>query len=430
MMPSNDWEVINDDWAEHDFCAGAQQGDWYPEIIASRYGFPSNLADFIRKAQLANYECFRAMYEGRFAKLFHPATGVITWMSHPAQPSFVWQLYSHDLEPNASLYGTRKACEPLHIQLNQSNWHLMVINNTAAPLTGAKAKASIYNLDGTLQSTHAESLAAGPSAATDLGALAFPSNLAPVHFIKLELRDSKDRLVSENFYWRELPERQDDLQALNTLPTVALEVHASRHDSAGKCLIGATVRNPTQSVALMAHLQLRKAHSGQRVLPVFYSDNYLSLLPGETKTLTIEAASADLEGDAPVLAVDGWNVTVNPVPASGAKRVQVVPNTDAQLLGAASTPGNSLTETVSINCGGGPVGFFRFGAPSLGVFARDWDFKGGSGGWTTNAIRRQCAQGGATRGLSERALGQMHLHAPGQEGIELYRAPAFCRGEA
>ena len=40
-----------------------------------------------RSAQLANYEAFRAMYEGRFAKLFHPSTGVLTWMSNPAQPS-------------------------------------------------------------------------------------------------------------------------------------------------------------------------------------------------------------------------------------------------------------------------------------------------------------------------------------------------------
>ena len=183
-----------------------------------------------------------------------------------------------------------------------------------------------------------------------------------------------------------MPERQDDLQALNTLPTVALEIEASRHDSAGKCLIGATVRNPTKSVALMAHLQLRKAHSGQRVLPVFYSDNYFSLLPGETKTLSIEAAAADLGGETPLLAVDGWNVTVNPVPGSGAKRVQVVPNTDAQFLGAASSPATPLTETLSINCGGGPVGFFRFGAPSLGVFARDWDFKGGSGAATSSVI--------------------------------------------
>ena len=72
MMPAKDWEVINDDWAEHDFCAGAQAGDRYPDIITSRYGPLASLADFVRKAQLANYECFRAMYEGRFAKLFQP----------------------------------------------------------------------------------------------------------------------------------------------------------------------------------------------------------------------------------------------------------------------------------------------------------------------------------------------------------------------
>jgi hypothetical protein len=416
MMPSEDWEVINDDWAEHDFCAGAQQGDWYPQIISSRYGFPSSLADFTRKAQLANYECFRAMYEGRFAKLFHPATGVITWMSHPAQPSFVWQLYSHDLEPNASLYGTRKACEPLHIQMNQNDWHLMVINNTASTLTGAKAKTSIYNLDGTLQSSHTETITAGPSAATDLGALAFPSNLSPVHFIKLDLRDSKDRLVSENFYWRELPERQDDLQALNTLPTVALEIEASRHDSAGKCLIGATVRNPTPSVALMAHLQLRKAHSGQRVLPVFYSDNYFSLLPKETRTVSIEAAAADLEGDAPLLAVDGWNVTVNPVPGSGTRHVQVVPNTDAQFLGVTSRPAAPLTETLSINCGGGPVGFFRFGAPSLGVFGRDWDFRGGSGAATSSVIDTNVPNAAPTEVYQSERWGKCTYTVPVKKG--------------
>ena len=68
-----------------------------------------NLADFVRKAQLANYEAFRAMYEGRNAQLFHPTTGVLTWMSHPAQPSFVWQLYHYDLEPNAALFAVKKA---------------------------------------------------------------------------------------------------------------------------------------------------------------------------------------------------------------------------------------------------------------------------------------------------------------------------------
>src|ERR1039458_8996781 len=95
MMPEKDWETINDDWAEHDFAKGAQEGNLYPGILARRYGKITNLANFVRKAQLMNYEAYRAMYEGRNAQLFHPATAIITWMSHPAQPSFVWQLYHY-----------------------------------------------------------------------------------------------------------------------------------------------------------------------------------------------------------------------------------------------------------------------------------------------------------------------------------------------
>ncbi len=144
MMPKTDWESINDDWAEHDLARGAQAGSHYPEQLNGRYGPAINLADFVRKAQLMNYEAFRAMYEGRFAKMFNPVTGVITWMSNPAQPSFVWQLYSYDLEPNASLFGTRKACEPVHIMLDQSSDHAEVINNLSTPLSGATAFLYVY----------------------------------------------------------------------------------------------------------------------------------------------------------------------------------------------------------------------------------------------------------------------------------------------
>ena len=262
----------------------------------------------------------------------------------------------------------------------------MVINNSPSTLTGAKAKTSIYNLDGTLQSTHTDTVTAGPSAASRPRRPCLSLQPFPVHFVKLELRDSKDRLVSENFYWRELPERQDDLQALNTLPIVALEIEAIRRDSDHKCLIGATVRNPTRSVALMAHLQLRKAHSGQRVLPVFYSDNYLSLLPGETKTLTIEAASADLEGDAPVLAVDGWNVTVNPsrppAPSTSRSFQTTMPSPSVR-----PPPPQTRSPKPSALTAAAVRSVSSISAPRLlGVFARDWDFKGGTGAATRGAL--------------------------------------------
>lgn len=71
-----------------------------------------------------------------------------------------------------------------------------------------------------------------------------------------------------------------------------------------------TIRNPSSKIALMAHLQLRRHNSGERVLPVYYSQNYLSLTPQESETVTIEAANTDLHGDKPLVVLDGWNVDV------------------------------------------------------------------------------------------------------------------------
>ncbi len=382
MMPKKDWEVVNDDWAEHDFCAGAQQGDRYPEIISSRYGYPSSLPDFVRKAQMANYEAFRAMYEGRFAKLFRPATGVITWMSSPAQPSFVWQLYSHDLEPNASLFGARKACEPVHVQLNQNDWHLVVINNTPKALSNVRVLAAVYNLDGSRRYQHSTTVNAGPSAATDAGQMAFPEQLSDVHFVKLELRDARDRLLSDNFYWRALPGDEDNFTALDKLPTVPLEIQVKRRDAGGQCRLEVQVKNPGHEIVLMAHLQLRREQSGRRVLPVFYSDNYLCLLPGESKTLTVEAALADLAGERPALAVDGWNATVSPWIGKG---VGVIPNKAAQQP-RAQVAGQQMPMLASINCGGGQIGLFRFGDMGSQRFSRDRDFRGGKTDSTTQHV--------------------------------------------
>jgi hypothetical protein len=317
MMPEKDWETINDDWAEHDFAKGASGGDSYPGMIAERYGKVANLADFVRKSQLANYEAFRAMYEGRNAKLFHPTTGIITWMSNPAQPSFVWQLYHHDLEPNSALFAVKKAAELVHIQLNESNGEVEVINNLAGPLDGGRAHLSVYNLDGSIAYQHDFDVSAAPSVATSLGAVDWPAGLSAVHFVKLELRDATGKAVSENFYWRSLPEHQDDLTALGRLPTVTLDAKVVRREAEGQSFFDVTLRNPGRQIALMAHVQLRRKGTGERALPVYYSDNYISLVPNESKTITIEAATSDLRGDAAVVLVDGWNVGVTPSSAHG-----------------------------------------------------------------------------------------------------------------
>ena len=348
MMPQKDWEMIDDDWAEHDLAHGASAGDTYPKTLADRYGKIANMADFVRKSQLANYEAYRAMYEGRNAKLFNPSTAVITWMSNPAQPSFVWQLYHHDLEPNSGLFAVQKSGEMVHIQLNEKTDSIEVINNQPEILTGATASVSIYNLDGQ-QAAKRDMPVTGPaSTAIDLGSLEGPwdtPKLSDVHFVKLELKDKTGKLISQNFYWRGTTEHPDDLSALDQLKTVDLEASATRSDSAGKMLITLTLHNPGQQVALMTHAQLRRANSASpanpavaftnadplsnvtaRVLPVYYSDNYISLVPNESRTITIEAAIADLKGQSPQIALDGWNIGVT----NATSEIPVIANVNAQ----------------------------------------------------------------------------------------------------
>ncbi|MBO6102826.1 MAG: hypothetical protein J6P03_06195, partial [Opitutales bacterium] len=118
MFPKSEWFAITDSWAEHNYCSGG--GRKHTRFIATRFGEAKNLPDFVRKSQMMNYEAHRAMYEGRMGRMFNPAQGVLLWMTIPSQPSLVWQIIAYDLEPNASFYGVKKACEPLHIQYSDT----------------------------------------------------------------------------------------------------------------------------------------------------------------------------------------------------------------------------------------------------------------------------------------------------------------------
>jgi beta-mannosidase len=312
MMPQKDWETINDDWAQHDMAKGAQRGDEYPFWIAKRYGAVRNLADFVRKAQLANYEAYRGMYEGRNSQMFKTTTGVITWMSHPAQPSFVWQLYHYDLEAHSSLFAAKKAAETLHVQLNESNGGIEVVNNTALTLKGLTAHVTLYRADSSAQGEKTYQVPDVPASTTVKAAqIEVPAGISTLYFVKLDLKGPEGRVLSTNFYWQNVA--QDDFRAMEKMPEALLDVTATASVEGDTTLVTVHVKNSSDAIAVMTHLQLHKKASGGRVLPVFYADNYISLVPGESRLVTIQAATKDLGGEAPLLLVDGFNVKVKPV---------------------------------------------------------------------------------------------------------------------
>ena len=312
MMPQKDWETINDDWAEHDFAAGAASGDLYPDVLAKRYGKVLNLADFVRKSQLANYEAFRAMYEGRNAQLFHPTTGVITWMSHPAHPSFVWQLYHYDLEPNASFFAVKHASEMVHVQFNEVTGMVQVVNNFPEILSGSHVSVQVFNMDGSLSGEQTFTGTIAGSSVKDLGEVNFHEPLTRVFFIRLQLTAKNGQAISNNFYWLNHPERADMLTDLERMPSVQLEASIVRVEEKGTAVFSVKLHNPSTHIALMAHLQLRSMRTGTRILPVLYSDNYVSLVGGQDKQIEIRCASSELGDDKALIVLDGWNVKVEP----------------------------------------------------------------------------------------------------------------------
>ncbi|MFZ1051802.1 MAG: glycoside hydrolase family 2 protein, partial [Candidatus Sulfotelmatobacter sp.] len=119
---------------------------------------------------------------------------------------------------------------------------------------------------------------------------------------------------------------QDQFDGLRNLPTVMLDTDANTRTEGNKTMLTVTLHNNTNNVALLSHLQLHQKKSGRRVLPVFYSDNYISLVPGESSTITIEAATKDLQGDLPLVELDGYNVDVKPVDGL----VSITANVNAQ----------------------------------------------------------------------------------------------------
>jgi hypothetical protein len=226
-------------------------------------------------------------------------------MTHPAWPSCVWQLYAHDYDTHASYYGAKKACEPVHVQWSIADNTVAVVNHRFTQLPEATVSAAVYGLNGTLLKREERRADFPFSATTDVLKLAWPGTTnSPVQFLKLELRDRDKNLVSENFYWR--APRYEDQKFLNQLPPVKLGGKVALSQSGGEVVATVELTNATPNIALMTHLVLRDAATGERILPAFYDDNYVSLLPGEARSIRIQSPAT--QGKPLRVDLDGWNV--------------------------------------------------------------------------------------------------------------------------
>lgn len=308
VPPADRWP-LGDTMAYHDWhFSGNGDTRTFMDTLNTMFGPATSLADFERKAQMMNFETHKAMMEGFVGHLWTKNSGRLFWMTHPSWPSNAWQLYSSDMDTHAAYYGARAGAEPVHIQLNLPDNALMVINTTRGDLPGLTARVRVTDLTGRTLLQKQQSLTAPANAATPAGQV----DLAPLMarggmlLVALDLIDGKGAVLSRNFYWRGRDTAA--YRDLNTMPaaTISLKAKAGKPASADGSL-QVTLTNTGKAPALAIKLTV-KDKAGARVLPAFFDDNYVSLMPGEERAITVRVP---VNARPATVAIRGWNTPEN-----------------------------------------------------------------------------------------------------------------------
>ncbi|HMD61403.1 MAG TPA: hypothetical protein VKG78_08225, partial [Opitutaceae bacterium] len=325
MMPASDQWPQGPVWGLHDFTTrGAQQGGALRETIEKSYGSAANAPEWVELAQFTNYDGHRAMLEAQGKRRM----GVLMWMSHPCWPSFVWQTYDYYLEPTAGYFGAKKGSEPLHVQWNPLNDAVEVVNYSAGHRAVLTVDAAILNADGSSQWEKTARVDSAEDSVVSPFTLAFPpTGLSPVHFVRLKLSEG-GRTVSENTYMRSLktynvpgfsygrfhvPDYPSfDFRAIRAFPKVSLRSVTKADREGSRWILWTELENTDKAPALMVRLKAVRERSRDRILPAIYDDNYMTLMPGETRRVRTELEHADTRGERPGIIVEGFNVSDSP----------------------------------------------------------------------------------------------------------------------
>jgi exo-1,4-beta-D-glucosaminidase len=315
--------------------------------IAKRYGRWSSLRQYVQEAQVQNYETQRAEFEAYIDHSTNaqaPSTGVDYWQLNKGWPTLLWDLYNYDFDQAGSYFGAQKANESLHALYTYDTGTVTLDNLTNTTQSGLSVEAKVYDIAGNLLDDQAASgLTLGAQGVLNgvlhprVPATTTPPTPARTYFIELQL-ERNGQIADRNVYW--LSTQQDianwpktidrpqatmnqyaDLTQLRSLPTAPIKVSADTQPHAGPdgadTVTDVTITNisTTPTVAFFLRADVRRgsvngspAPGDNEVLPILWSDNDITLWPGESETLHASYRRSELDGAAPTVSVYGWNV--------------------------------------------------------------------------------------------------------------------------
>lgn len=301
MLPAEHLWPVDDVWLYYSGRNQFENLDRFLDAFHARYGHSDNIETFLLKNQMSSYEAIRPMFEAFAVNKFH-STGVVQWMFNSAWPTLYWQLFDYYLMPNGAFYGTRKAASPVLPVYNYGDKGIYVNNDRLEELRGLTLQMKVYDIQSNLLDDRYEKLDIGANQAQKVLDMPELKGLSSTYFLDLRLVDDKGSLIENNFYWLSTvpdipdfekttwywtPSKQHaDFSALDSMPKTEVTYTPSILHTPDEVSFEVKVHNPTDKIAFFIEFMLVEEKTGEPVLPVFWSDNYISLLPGEERTLT------------------------------------------------------------------------------------------------------------------------------------------------
>ena len=310
MIPSKDLWPINDTvWNYMDGGGFHQMTTKYRQAV-DQFGKSTDIADFARKAQLVGALNFRAIWEvwnyNKFNYGDRFASGFLFWYHNSPLPQTASRMYDWSLEPTAALYYSQNGLAPLHPQFDYLKNSVSVYNDYRIPFNKYSVEATVYDINSKVVLSRMNVIdIPADGVVNDAVKLDFPDDISQVHFIKLRLKDAGGKLVNDAFYWRSKSQYQgawtmtgpavSGFADISKLPATKLEVKTNLKKAGEKLLLNVSIQNSGTALAFFTRLKL-KDRNGLIIKPAFYTDNFFSLLPGESKSVVIEIPDGSFKG--------------------------------------------------------------------------------------------------------------------------------------
>lgn len=324
MMDEKDlWPINQEVWDYHDGNGFSQVSTLYKQMT-DEYGASSSIDEYSKKAQLVAAVNSHSIWETwNYNKLGFGdrwASGLLFWFHNSPVPQVCGHIYDWYLEPTAALYHTANALEPIHIQYDFMKNTVSAVNDYYTEFKGGKATAAVYDLNS--KKVWEKSVNVNipeDGVANDIINVDFSAATTDVKFLKLTLSDANGKVVSENFYWRSNSEYQGKttmtgpctagFQSMASMPRTSVKYSTKIREENGKFFVDVTAKNSSKIIAFFNQLHLMNGEMTP-IRPAYYTDNFFTLMPGASKTITIEATQEQVAQGA-LLKISGWNTPVD-----------------------------------------------------------------------------------------------------------------------